>query len=114
MKKGRSEVFKKADEVYRSIKSQTLDSFADIDLGTQVMMLFYFFTKFDKMLTELYLSVKIVVHLTAIVHLHPRFQQREDAGDRVVVSGGLMATFSKKYRLLADRVSANLDPEVVV
>lgn len=78
------------------------------------MLLFYFFTKFDKMLTELYLSVKIVVHLTAVVHLHPRFQQGSDSGDRVVLSGSLMAAFAKKFRLLTDHIAANLDENLVI
>lgn len=114
MKKGRSEVFKKTDEVYREMKSQNFEVFSTIDMGKQVMLLFYFFTKFDKMLTELFLSIKIVVHLTAIVHLHPRFQQHTDSSDKVVLSGSLMATFARKYRILSEHLTANLDEDLVI
>jgi hypothetical protein len=114
MKKGRSEVFKKADKIYTGMKGQTLDEFSTTDLNSQVVMLFYFFTKFDKMLTELYLNVKIIVHLTILIYLNPRFQQSTtDNSDRIILSGNLMVTFNKKYRLLVETLAANLDPALV-
>lgn len=114
MKRSKSDIFKKAEEIYTGIKDQSFEDFANTHLDSQVIMLFYYFTKFDKMLVELYLNLKIIIHLTILIYLSPRFQhQATSENDKVILSGNMTITFFKKYKQLVDKLSENVDNDTV-
>lgn len=114
MNKSKSEVFQQSELVYRAIKDQSFDEFNQISTAQQMVLMFYFFMKFDKILTELYLNLKIILHLTILTYLCPKLQDRNAAeGEKLLVSGNSMVTFFKKFRSLAESLHDTLPPRVV-
>lgn len=113
-KKPKSELSRTCSEVYKELKDQSLEDFANIKIDKQLEMLFFYSCKFDRMLEELYLNLKIIVHLTIIIYLNPKFQSiTEAANEKVIVSGNLMLTFFKKYKQLLEAISANISSHLV-
>ena len=113
IRRPKSEIAKKADEIYKSQKTagQSFEEFSLTSIDSQVLMLFYYYWKFDRMLVELYLSLKVIIHLTILVHLAPRFQPTAaEEGEKLIVSGNLVLTFAKKYRMLVEALAACLSP----
>lgn len=114
MKRSKSELFKKAEDIYQGIKDQSFEEFSITHLDSQVIMLFYYFIKFDKMLVELYLNLKIIIHLTILIYLSPKFQhQATSVDDKVILSGNMTITFFKKYKQLVDKITVNVDNDTV-
>lgn len=115
MSKSKSEAFQQSEIIYRAIKEQSFDEFNQISTAQQMVLMFYFFMKFDKILTELYLNLKIILHLTILTYLSPKLQERNIAGgEKLLVSGNAMVTFFKKFKALADALYDTLPPRVVV
>ena len=115
MRKNKSEAFQHSEVIYRAIKDQSFDDFNQISTAQQMVLMFYFFMKFDKILTELYLNLKIILHLTILTYLSPKLQDRNiEAGDKLLVSGNSMVTFFKKFKLLAEALHDTLPPRLVV
>jgi hypothetical protein len=113
MKKPKSEVSRKSEEIYKNQKhtGQIFEEFGMTSIDSQILMLFYYYSKFDKMLIELYLSLKIIIHLTILIYLNPRFQPTaQDQTEKVIVNGNLMVTFFKKYKLLVEALAPNISP----
>ena len=114
MKRNKSEVYQRAEKIYKSMKDLTMESFSQIGTNEQVVLMFFFFLKFDKMLIELYLSIKIIIHITIMTYLSPKFQSSAvEPGEKILVSGNSMVTFFKKYKLLADTLHSTLPPRLV-
>ena len=114
MKRSRSEIFKRAEELYRVMKTQSFEEFSSTPVESHLIILFYYFTKFDKMLIELFLNLKIIIHLTILIYLNPRFQPlASENTEKIIVSGNLMITFFKKYKLLVDSISQHITTEIV-
>jgi hypothetical protein len=113
-KKPKSELSRTCSEVYKELKDQSVEEFAEVGVDKQVELLFFYSCKFDRMLEELYLNLKIIVHLTIIIYLNPKFQSVTEAdSEKVIVSGNLMLTFFKKYKQLLEAISANISSHLV-
>lgn len=87
------------------------------DQSQSVLLLFLIEKKLSHLILELFTDIKVIIHMTIMALLLPRLQSGDEknrnAGDAGVTSAGVLVGFFRKYKNLCNRISKEVNSEIV-
>ena len=108
---------KRANGLYDQLKDSPTDNLLMFNLDQAVLLLFHLEKKLNFIIVELFTDIKVIIHMTIMALLKPRLQNSQKKAatqaESGVTSAGVLVGFFRKYKNLCNRVSKEVNSELV-